>query len=526
MAITSTTLNTVGSDAAHEIVFPDGEQLVSTTDLTGVITYCNPAFCRVAGYQEHELLGQNHNIIRHPDMPKGAFGDLWARLKEGKAWRGIVKNKAKCGGFYWVDAFVTPIYENGQITGYQSVRVKPKTALINKAANIYHSLLNAEQKGRNYQWVCPPSLKYSLLAVSGCMPVASHYFAFSPMSAYLASLAPIAALALCFRDELFSIPARIKQWQQQYDSVSRVVFSGSDSFSVADYHQQMASAKMRTVLGRMTDSATPLYHLADELNNAAGRVNQAIIDQNENIQHIATAMDAMSQAARDVSNHVAESQGRLVQTKTQCSHTHQQLSATESQLIQLAQQAEQATEATHQLGQEADKVNDVMVEIRGIAEQTNLLALNAAIEAARAGDHGRGFAVVADEVRALSTRTQKATEQIQLSIGHIQTTIGQWQQLIEANRDDTQACVELAGEGARAIATIEHHMEAINHLTKQMADAATQQEQQSQQTSQHVNAIAQVSETNLAEVANVEHSSTVLKAHVNDFYQLADRFSK
>ncbi|GAL02502.1 aerotaxis sensor receptor protein [Photobacterium aphoticum] len=209
MAIMSTTLNITGRESALEIVFPEGEQLVSTTDLNGVITYCNAAFCRVAGYQEHELLGQNHNIIRHADMPKGAFGDLWARLKEGKAWRGIVKNQAKCGRFYWVDAFVTPIYDNGQITGYQSVRVKPKSALVQRASGIYHTLLQAEKQGGGMQWPVSSAVKYGTLALGCSLPIASHYFAFEPSAAYMASVAPIAAFVFAFRDALFTVPAAL-----------------------------------------------------------------------------------------------------------------------------------------------------------------------------------------------------------------------------------------------------------------------------------------------------------------------------
>ena len=112
-----------------EVEFPADVQLVSTTDLRGVITYANPAFCRIAGYHVDELVGHNHNLVRHPDMPKAAFADLWDRLKEGNPWRGMVKNRCKDGRYYWVDAYVTPIYEHGKISGYQSVRCKPDPQL-------------------------------------------------------------------------------------------------------------------------------------------------------------------------------------------------------------------------------------------------------------------------------------------------------------------------------------------------------------------------------------------------------------
>ncbi|MCR3891974.1 PAS domain-containing protein [Aeromonas caviae] len=81
----------------EEVDFPANEQLVSTTDLQGVITYANDHFCRVAGYSRAELIGQHHNMVRHPDMPKAAFADLWGKLKQGKPWRGMVKNRCKVG---------------------------------------------------------------------------------------------------------------------------------------------------------------------------------------------------------------------------------------------------------------------------------------------------------------------------------------------------------------------------------------------------------------------------------------------
>ena len=83
-----------------ERTFTEQEQLVSTTDLNGIITYANPEFCEVAGYSLEELIGQHHNVVRHPDMPKAAFKDLWEKLKRGDSWRGMVKNRCKNGDYY------------------------------------------------------------------------------------------------------------------------------------------------------------------------------------------------------------------------------------------------------------------------------------------------------------------------------------------------------------------------------------------------------------------------------------------
>ncbi len=106
----------------REIPFPPDTYLVSRTDLKGIITYANDAFVAISGFTREELIGSSHNIIRHPDMPEAAFADLWATVKKGLPWRGLVKNRCKNGDFYWVDAFVVPIKSDGRIIGYQSVR--------------------------------------------------------------------------------------------------------------------------------------------------------------------------------------------------------------------------------------------------------------------------------------------------------------------------------------------------------------------------------------------------------------------
>ena len=118
----------------------DGTILVSKTDLKGIITYVNHEFTEISGFSRKELLGRNHNIIRHPDMPPAAFKNLWDTIKQGLPWSGIVKNRCKNGDCYWVKANVAPITENGQITGYLSVRSKPSTQEIEQAATLYQAI--------------------------------------------------------------------------------------------------------------------------------------------------------------------------------------------------------------------------------------------------------------------------------------------------------------------------------------------------------------------------------------------------
>jgi len=114
----------------QETIIPDGVFIYSRTDLKGQITEANRAFADISGYTQDEMVGQPHNMIRHPDMPKEAFADMWRSLKAGRPWQGVVKNRRKDGGFYWVIANVSPVRENGQIVGYQSLRNRPARAQI------------------------------------------------------------------------------------------------------------------------------------------------------------------------------------------------------------------------------------------------------------------------------------------------------------------------------------------------------------------------------------------------------------
>ena len=119
---------------ASEFTFDERDTLVSVTDTSGHITYCNHAFIHVSGYAREELLGQPHNMIRHPDMPAEAFRDMWETIASGRPWTGLVKNRRKNGDFYWVQANVTPMREGDRITGFLSVRTQPMREQVHAAA--------------------------------------------------------------------------------------------------------------------------------------------------------------------------------------------------------------------------------------------------------------------------------------------------------------------------------------------------------------------------------------------------------
>ena len=127
-----------------EIELKDSSSIVSKTDLRGMITYINRDFLEISGFTEKELIGQSHNIVRHPEMPAAAFEDLWNTVKAGKPWNGLVKNRCKNGDHYWVEANVAPVRENGQVVGYMSVRSKVTRRQIDDIEPVYRRMMKGE----------------------------------------------------------------------------------------------------------------------------------------------------------------------------------------------------------------------------------------------------------------------------------------------------------------------------------------------------------------------------------------------
>lgn len=128
-----------------ETPYPDGKLIISRTDTAGIITQVNQSFVDMSGFSEEELVGQPHYILRHPDMPKAAFADMWATIQSGKKWYGYVKNLRKDGGYYLVYATVIPNIRKGEIVGYTSVRRKPSRRKMNEALALYAKMRQEEQ---------------------------------------------------------------------------------------------------------------------------------------------------------------------------------------------------------------------------------------------------------------------------------------------------------------------------------------------------------------------------------------------
>lgn len=472
----------------EEVTFLDSEELVSTTDTRGVITYANEAFCRVAGFTLDELVGKNHNIIRHPDMPKAAYKDMWDHLKAKQSWRGLVKNRCKDGRYYWVDAFITPIYESGKLVGYQSVRVKPKAEHVASAERVYQRVNSGKSPGSPEY-----GARQKLLALLAVVVVLSALSAWTLTPLAILPIIGLTSMVLfIFRSELFTVPRLIESLQSEYDSVSRYVISGSGPASVVDFHLGFHKAMRRTIIGRVLDSTRYLAEVSQNAMKNVDKTINGIAKQREDMQSISASIDELTHGSHNIVRQTEASIGEAASTHEQCETAKDRINQSRSKILQLAGVVGNASDSATELLAAADHVAETMGEIESIADQTNLLALNAAIEAARAGESGRGFSVVADEVRALSNRTQQSAANTTESLENMRRTLKMWVDHMQESKQTAEFSANAAEQSVEQIEQIYQMVSTITDHLSGVGEAVDQQDTMCKTIDNNVHRITQV----------------------------------
>jgi PAS domain S-box-containing protein len=508
----------------EEVTFDNHEQLVSTTDTRGVITYANSVFCKVAGYTPEELVGKNHNIVRHPDMPKAAFKELWGHLETHGEWRGAVKNRCKDGRHYWVDAFVTAIYENGEVTGYQSVRTKLGDKEKSRAAALYKSLMSSEVNPKrtvlNLSHLSSYSARTWIYAIVSLLFILC--LSYLELNAALALLVPIFTL-VCFYPELVRTPKFQNHLTNQYDSVAKLVFC-QDPSNTADFHLKMAHCRLRTVVGRVRDSTRILHDQADKLKKSSVISTEHVEQDTVELEKVNSAMEVLVETIAEVAESSYEATGKAEEVVGSSGKVSQQLTQSKQAISELANQVQLSTEMNQSLKQESDKIVTLMDEIKGIAEQTNLLALNASIEAARAGEHGRGFAVVADEVRSLSNRTETVTEQINVSICDIKSALDRLDLTMSKGETEAFGCIEVTSETELSMAVLNEKIAEIQKYSEQISESTNQQSVVSMEVCANADALGQNAHGNLDQIKDIEANAREIDTQCSKLDALGKSF--
>jgi aerotaxis receptor len=485
--------------------------LISTTDPKGIITGVNREFEQASGYSSDELLGKNHNLIRHPDMPPAAFADLWQTLKQGKPWIGIVKNRSKSGDHYWVDAYVAPVSDGDQVVGYQSVRVPADRMRVKRAERLYQAL----RKGAVpllLRW-CPGYAVQLFTASSALLTafvltlLASGAVRFS--GALVGSFTLLLFLAAAVA-RFMSLPiereARIAR-KVADNPVMQLVYAGRrDEIGQITGTMQLLLAQLRTLTGRVEAVAKHLATAAEQTADAAGATAHGMDRQAREVESLATAINEMTATINDIAQNAA-----LAAESSQVADRQAKdgaLVATEALggIEVLMRDIDNAAGVVAELGRRSELIGGVLDTIRGIAEQTNLLALNAAIEAARAGEQGRGFAVVADEVRSLANRSQQATGEIRATIEELQAGARDAVHAMNAARGKAQEGSGYVESAAEALGAIAGAVAVISDMNLQIAAAVEQQSQVAEEVNRNIVRIREETEA-AAEAAR--HTSRV-----------------
>ena len=532
-----------------ETILPDNQFIYSRTDLKGVITEANEAFCNVSAYTREEMVGQPHNMVRHPDMPEAAFNDMWLDLKAGRPWRGIVKNRRKDGGFYWVVANVSPVRENGQIVGYQSVRSRPSREEIEAATAAYAKInggstslviIHGHAVFRHSTLVkAMTSLRGQtyflgfLVLLLGCIDLSEVVFGldFGWVHEVLMGLAIAYAIYFVgfFVPKLSRDLDKMADWTESLLTTGnlkrRLLIRRSDMLgSIVNRMDAFVSSVQATIQG-MADTAKHVAESTSEVEAGMHVVHRSAEKQSEATSAAAAAVEEVTVSIGEVAEHARSTKEVALNTGDVSREGAKRSGEACATITALAGTVKESAEKVETLGQRSAEISHIAGEIKEIADQTNLLALNAAIEAARAGEQGRGFAVVADEVRKLAERTGRATQQISSMIDLIQQDTQRAVEGMRSGASQVEEGVSLVHSAQDALQKINDEMSDTIQRVNEISHASDEQREAMTLLAQNVEQVASMTEQNVAVVTQTESMVGRLTAIVERMNKSVNQFS-
>ena len=402
----------------NEHVLDEDITLMTTSDLQGNIVHANDFFVQVSGYELDELLTRPHNIIRHPDMPKQAFADMWATLKKGEPWTGIVKNRRKNGDHYWVRANIVPMERKGVITGYMSIRTRATRQEIATVEPLYAAMNeNRSQKKIFKGIVLSKKWPFHLSTLSTRWRIRLSMSMLFVLWIAAASLAGLQSIPLLIASLCTFVTLLIGNIFLERILASPLENIMAQALGIARGNRHSVNHMQRTdEIGQLLRSVGQLglvcrwliKDVSEQVDSVRKGSQSLVVDCNELDTHTQRTVGYMQQT-------VATMNQMAVSVKMNADNTIQvdQLSnSTSETAVSGGAMMEAVVGTMDEIVHSTNKINSITDVIKDIAFQTNILALNAAVEAARAGEQGKGFAVVANEVRSLASRSASAVNDI------------------------------------------------------------------------------------------------------------------
>ena len=489
----------------REFDFSDNATLMSTTDTQSHVTYANQAFIDVSGFDREEIKGQPHNLVRHPDMPREAFADMWATLKGGEPWSALVKNRRKNGDHYWVRANAVPVVRNGRQVGYMSVRTKATRDEIAGAEALYRDLREGKAGNRHLHkglvvrkglqawrsWRQTMSVRGRIRMTMAGMALfmVSAGFAFGASPAAMLRLGGMAALASILGSWVLEM--QFARPLEQLRRQALAVATGENRNAVTMDRVDEIGMTMRAIsqLGLM------FRWLIDDVSQQVLTVQAATRDIAQGNSDLSSRTEQAAASVQQTASSM-EQMTSTVRNNADTARQANQLSGSASEAAAQGGRAVSEVVATMtDISASSRKIADIIGVIDGIAFQTNILALNAAVEAARAGEQGRGFAVVAGEVRSLAQRSAEAAKEIKSLIG---------------------ASVEKVDVGSRLVddagKTMDDIVSQVRHVSDLIAEISSATIEQSSGISQVGRAVTHLDEITQQNAALVEQGAAASKS--------------